>query len=87
MNRTNDIQNTNPSSDGAPNCTRADALEAALAHAAALAVEHGCTADVFSHLAFNAYTTKNPKFREQLETAQLAAHFAVLRAQGRLGFA
>ncbi|MGE5788982.1 MAG: hypothetical protein ACM3ZE_30615, partial [Myxococcales bacterium] len=87
MNRTNEIQNTNPPANTAPARSGADTLEAALAHAAELAVEHGFTAEVFSQLALNAYATKSPEFREQMETAQLAAQLEVLRAQGRLGAA
>lgn len=87
MNRTNEIQNTNPPTDTAPARSGADALEAALAHAAEMAVKHGFTAEVFSQLALNAFATKSPEFREQMETAHLAAQLAVLRAQGRLGVA
>jgi hypothetical protein len=87
MNRTNDISNAVPSAEADPKGTGPEALEVRLADAAEMAVQNGLSVEVFAQLAFNAYAMKNPEFREQLETAQLATHFAVMRAQGRIGIA
>lgn len=64
-----------------------EAFRVALERAAEFAVRSGMTAEMFSQSAIGAYASKNPAFREQLETIQLAAQLEVLRAQGRLGVA
>lgn len=87
MNRINDAPMAVPSTDTNSNDNGAQALKLDLERAAELAVVNGVTPEVFSQMAIGAYASKNPAFREQLETMQLAAQLEFLRAQGRMGIA